>query len=394
MRKVLFITSTFPRSENEALAKWIGELAVKLKKTGTNVSVFAPSSNGLNSHTYHGVIVNRFRYAPKALEILTQDEGAVFKIKRNPLIIFLVPLFFFFGFIKLAKLLRKEHFDIIHVHWPFPMGLFGILAKSINKGKLILTFYGVEFVLTGKVPFGNLILKLIIKFADKVTAISTYAKSLVRKEYNVPVSVIPYTSSFSIDSIIDKSKRGDKEKKVKTVLFVGRLIERKGVKYLISAMPKVLDKINARLEIVGSGPLSEELKRLIVKLRLEKNVNLRGRVDDQALADLYRKCDVFVLPSIKDKWGDTEGLGVVLLEAMGFKKPVIASEIGGITDIVKHGQTGLLVKQKNVEGLADAIVKILQDNKLSLTLAENGLSYLKNNFSWKETIRKTKELYE
>jgi glycosyltransferase involved in cell wall biosynthesis len=274
------------------------------------------------------------------------------------------------------------------------MGLFGILAKSINKGKLILTFYGVEFVLTGKVPFGNLILKLIIKFADKVTAISTYTKSLVRKEYNVPVSVIPYTSSFSIDSIIDKSKRGDKEKKVKTVLFVGRLIERKGVKYLISAMPKVLDKINARLEIVGSGPLSEELKRLIVKLRLEKNVNLRGRVDDQALADLYRKCDVFVLPSIKDKWGDTEGLGVVLLEAMGFKKPVIASEIGGITDIVKHGQTGLLVKQKNVEGLADAIVKILQDNKLSLTLAENGLSYLKNNFSWKETIRKTKELYE
>lgn len=392
MRKVLFITSTFPRSENEVLAKWIGELAVKLKNTGTNISVFAPSFHGLSSHIYHGIIVNRFRYAPQALEMLTQDEGAVFKIKKNPLIIFLVPLFFFFGCIELVKFLKKDHFDVIHVHWPFPNGLFGILAKHINGGRLVLTFYGAEFTLVKKIPLGRIILKYIIKSADEVTAISSYTAKLIKKVCPVSVSVIPFTSSFVHQNVLLRKKQ--KQNGVKTILFVGRLIERKGLKYLISAMPQILKHISARLEIVGSGPLAEELTEQVKDLELTQNVFLRGKVGDKELYVLYEKCDVFVLPSIEDRWGDTEGLGVVLLEAMGFGKPVIASEIGGITDIVRHGETGLLVKQKDIDGLATAIIKVLQDNKLSLTLAENGFSYLKKNFNWKEIIRKTEELYD
>lgn len=391
MTKVLFITSTFPRSKDDVLAKWIGELAQRLTRGGMNVSIFAPSSRGLSSHIYKNIKVVRFRYAPESIEVLTQDEGAVFKIRNNPFLLLLIPFFFIFGFIQLIFHLIKNHYDVIHVHWPFPMGLFGLLAKFLNGGKLVLTFYGAEFTLIRKVPFGNLILKFIIRFADKVTAISSYTAGLVKKVSNVPVSVIPFTSGFTFNQsfreLISKSK------KTKIILFTGRLIERKGVKYLISAMPRVLKEVDAKLEIVGDGPLLDNLKDQVRKLGLEKNINLNGRVSDKGLIDLYKKCDLFVLPSIKDRSGDTEGLGVVLLEAMGFAKPVIASEIGGITDIVKHGYTGLLVSQKNTKELAEAIIEVLKNKKLSDTLAQNGFNYLKDNFDWNTITEKTRVLY-
>lgn len=391
MRKVIFITSTFPRSENEVLAKWIGELAVKLNQRNTQVSVFVPSSHGLPSHIYKGVKVFRFRYAPIAYESLTQEEGAVFKLKRNPLLLFLVPLFFFFGFLALTRHLRKNHYDVIHVHWPFPMGLFGILARCINKGKLILTFYGAEFTLARKIPLGRQILALIIRAADKTTAISRHTARLVKNVYHVPVEVIPFTSGFVSKKSLNKAPLQKKE--VKTILYVGRMIERKGVRYLILTIPKILKKLKVKLEIVGEGLLLKELENLTASLKLENIVKFLGKVNDEELSNLYRKCNVFVLPAIEDRWGDTEGLGVVLLEAMSFKKPVIASRIGGITDIIKDGESGLLVKQKDVKGLAEAIVKVLQNEKLASVLAENGFNYLKNNFSWSSIIRRNERLY-
>ena len=344
MKKVLFITSTFPRSKDEVWAKWIGELAVRLKDDGEDVSVFAPSFRGLPSHVYRGINVTRFRYAPSGVEVLTQEKGAVFKLKKNPFLFFLVPLFFFFGFWGLIKLLRKNNYQVIHVHWPFPMGLFGLLAKYINKGSLVLTFYGAEFSLIRKVPFGSLITKYVIKSADKVTAISTYTAELVKKIMKVPVVVIPYTSTFTLGQST-------------------------------------------------TGPLFKELEDLVLRLRLEGSVDFKGKISDRELILLYKNCDVFVLPSITDKWGDTEGLGVVLLEAMGFGKPVIASRIGGITDIVKHEYTGLRVEQKNIRELSQAVIRVLQNDKFARGLAENGYEYFKTNFNWNSTIKKTQSLY-
>ena len=122
-------------------------------------------------------------------------------------------------------------------------------------------------------------------------------------------------------------------------------------------------------------------------------VTLYGKVSESKLKALYLASDIFILPAIIDRWGDTEGLGVVLLEAMSVGKPVIASRVGGITDIVKHNETGYLVDEKNSEVLAQAIVKVLRNKKLSKRLATGGQKFVREKFSWKKIIEKTLEIY-
>lgn len=389
-KKVLFITSTFPRGSDDVLANWIGDLCLGLKKEGITIEVFAPSHKGQQQSDYHGIVVHRFRYAPSFLEILTQDEGAVLKLRRRPWLFPLVILYVLLGTFSLVNLTRKNHYDIAHVHWPIPQGIFGLAAKWLFGYRLILTFYGAEFALIKKLPILKYFLRFIIGRADCITAISNFTGNKVKEIKNIQVTIIPFSSSikahnYKMDNSADKRKR---------VLFVGRLVSRKGVEFLISAMPLVLKEAEVYLDIVGNGPLYDSLKNNISDMKLDKFVKMKGRVNNRELANLYEKCSVFVLPAIIDEWNETEGLGVVLLEAMSFKKPVIASNVGGIEDIVENGKNGLLVPQKDSKALSEAILKIVNNDELSIYLGENGYKTMVDKFSWNKITSATKKIYD
>lgn len=171
------------------------------------------------------------------------------------------------------------------------------------------------------------------------------------------------------------------------------LVERKGVKYLIEALELVNKTFEANLTIVGEGSEKPNLKALVKEKALEDKVNLTGKVTQAQLEDYYCKCDIFVLPAITDSKGDTEGLGVVLLEAMAYQKPVIGSELGGIPDIIKNGFNGLLVPEKDSAKLADAILQILQKPEMAKRFGEAGFQFVNSNFSWDKIINDIKQLY-
>lgn len=387
-KKVLFITSTFPKNKNDVHAGWIGELAVKLKEKNLDVEIFAPSYKGEEQKDYFGVKVHRFRYAPSFLEFLTQDEGAVFKIRRNPLLLFLIPTYFICGIISIYLLIMKGNFDILHVHWPFPQAIFAFAVKPFFKGKIILTFYGAEFALMKKIPLSNYLVKFFISNSDHLTAISNFTKNEVGRFTSKNIFVIPFASTMGIKNAIL-----DRNNKVKQILFVGRLIERKGVKFLISAVPIIAKKFKVHLDIVGRGPLYGDLHDQIRSLNLESTVSIRQNIDNKGLSEIYQKADVFVLPSILDKAGDTEGLGVVLLEAMSFGVPVIGSNVGGITDIIKNNHNGILVKEKNPEDIGKAVISILGDKNLRIKLSKAGIATINNDFSWDKIFKDTLALY-
>ena len=153
----------------------------------------------------------------------------------------------------------------------------------------------------------------------------------------------------------------------KTVLFVGRLAEKKGVTYLIEAM-KYVD--NAILYIVGKGNLEDELRKQAEELG-DKVMFLGAKTHDE-LPEIYASADVFVAPSITAKDGDKEGFGLVIIEAMASGVPVVASRSGGIVDIITNGSNGLLCEEKNVAELATAIKRVLTDEVLSKGLRTNG----------------------
>ena len=149
-------------------------------------------------------------------------------------------------------------------------------------------------------------------------------------------------------------------------MFVGRLAEVKGVTYLIEAMKQV----DAMLVIVGDGPLREQLEEQ-AKLLGDKVQFLGAKTHDQ-LAEIYASADVFAAPSVRAKDGGVEGFGLVFLEAMASGLPIVASRSGGIPDLIHNGENGLLVEPGNVEELAGAIERVLENRDMRAELVTSG----------------------
>jgi len=160
-------------------------------------------------------------------------------------------------------------------------------------------------------------------------------------------------------------------------------------------MKEVLKKHkNARLKIVGSGPLENKLKNMIIKLELQNEVEIIKNVSDEELLRLYNSSDLFVLPSITDSQGNTEGLGVVLLEAMASGLPVIGSNVGGIKDIIVDNETGLLFQEKNSQEIVDKIIFTIENKSKMNKLAENGLNFVEENFNWEIVAESYQDCYK
>ena len=387
------MVTAFPRWEGDVITPWLFETLKRLQSQEIEVKVLTSSYKGLKSQVVSGIHVLRFRYFLKPWENLTHEEHAPDRMKKGILYKILPFFYLIFGSAAIIRAVRREPFDIVHVHWPFPHALFGYLAKKAGGTKIVTTFYGVElrWVKT-KMAFLKSFLRWGIGFSDKVTAISSYTAREVRElvpDDEVAVEVIPYT--ITVTAKLNQESQA--KPLLPLVLYVGRLVERKGVEYLIRAFAEVVREVPSELVIVGKGPEDERLHQLTEKLNLVQKVHFKGWVSQDELEQLYNQCNVFVLPAIIDSKGDTEGLGVVLLEAMSYMKPVVASNLGGITDIVKDRETGLLVNEKDPHGLSEAIKSLLSDPSLAASLAKRGYEHVQKQFSWERILSQWTALY-
>ena len=396
--KVISIVTAFPRNKDDIIIPWFVKLVHKLNKDNVEVTIFTSSYKGLKSGDFEGIRVNRFRYFPSVFEKLTHDVSIIEKLRVNKIYYLILPFFIIFGVIYSVIFALKNDFDIIHVNWPFPLSIFGIAMKMVKNKPMIYTFYGADIVLARRNGIYKILLRLALKKADKVIAISSYTKKILNEiSPNMEVSVIPFGSSIS--SVLDSNillRRFTIKKKNKEILFVGRLVERKGVIYLIRAFRNVLEKYKkpVRLIIVGDGPERNKLEQESYILGIEKNVKFTGFVSDDILNDYYNSADVFVLPAIIDSRGDTEGLGVVLMEAILRGIPVVASNVGGIVDIVENNKTGILTDEKDVNQLANAIIELLENKKKAKYLSDKAMECLKIKFSWSSIEKKYLKIYK
>ncbi|MFB0545360.1 MAG: glycosyltransferase [Anaerolineae bacterium] len=388
--RVLCITTNFPRWEGDPHSPWIVQMIRLLHERGVDVEVLAPSYQGLGNHVIYSIPVFRYRYFFSPWETLTHTEGAPNKIK-NPLYLPLIAPYMLSGAVATAALCRRQKYDVIHVHWPLPQGVFGLVGKRLSGARLVASFHGAELLLTRRYPFLKPVLRYIVERCDAVSANSSFTAGLIREVADVDVQVIPYGSS--IEAPVKKEAPPLSADARPQILFVGRLIERKGLPYLIEAMDCLSDRILARLDIVGLGYQEPELKRMVKERGLEEVVIFRGRVTDEELNELYANCQVFVLPSIIDAHGDTEGLGVVLLEALSYKKPVIGTNVGGIPDIILPGETGVLVEPGDAVALAEAIERVLSDPAWARRLGEAGYAYVSERFAWPRIVDDIMALY-
>jgi len=420
--KVLVIGSVYPRFDKDAEVPWLRTSVAHLKKAGVEIQVLAPSYKGLKSHEIDGTRVNRFRYAPASWEILTHEEGAPSKMASRPWLQLLAIPYIINGFFKCLKICRKWRPDIIHAHWPFPHAYIALGAAKLFRIPLVLNFHGAELLLIRKKKWVKPFLKFAIGQAQAVFANSSFTAGKIKAIRNVDVEWSPYGTTLETKDERRKTKELQGEKggslplasatasatpssggtpqhpvvgKFK-VLFVGRHIERKGICYLIEAA-KYLSADKFEIRIVGEGDLTEELKAQAAQLEGDKNaasIVFTGKLVAPELAREYREANVFVLPAIVDHKGDTEGLGVVLIEAMELGLPIVASDVGGIPDVVVNDESGILVPEKDAVALADAIKRIESDPQYTARLLEGARNRIAEHFTWDNITRRQIEIYE
>jgi len=439
--KVLVIGSVYPRFPEDAEVPWLRTSVAHLGRAGVDIQVLAPAYKGLKNHEIDGVQVNRFRYAPASLEFLTHEEGAPSKMAGKPWLQLLAIPYIISGFFKCIGICRKWRPDVIHAHWPFPHAYIALGATKLFGIPLALNFHGAELLLIRKKKWVRPLLKFAIGQAQAVFANSSFTAGRIKALRDVPVEWSPYGTTLEGDkggslplapaaaassatpSSGDTPQRPDSGKF--KILFVGRHIERKGICYLIEAA-KYLPREQFEIRIVGVGDLTEKLKEQAAGLDVSSDVILSGDSHDiqdlglqphsrvrfegagsrpaeiiftgkltpEELANEYKSANVFTLPAIVDSKGDTEGLGVVLIEAMELGLPVVASNVGGIPDVVVDGTSGILVPEKDPKALADAFKRLAADPALVQKLLDGAQKRIAECFSWDGIIQRQIEVYK
>lgn len=393
------MVTAFPRHPGDVITPWMVELVRRSRERGMDARVLAPAYRGDGATEVEGIPVRRFRYAPAAWETLTHDETVPDRIRRSPAYAALVPPYLAGG---IAAALRegRERPDVVHVHWPMPHALFGAAARWASGGTsaLVCSFYSVELTWVSRrmrwlLPF----LRWSARTADAVTAISGPTADLVREVADVEVRVVPFAAAVG-----GGPDEGAPPPRVPLsggpgepleLLFVGRLVERKGVEFLVRALPAILSRRPARLTVVGEGEWEPVITEAVRASGVGEQVRFTGYVSGETLAELYRKTDLFVLPAVVDRKGDTEGLGVVLLEAMRQGRPVLASRVGGIPDIVVHDRSGWLVPPRDPAALAEAVEHIASDPERTRRVAREGRRRAEEDFSWERVLDGLEEAY-
>ena len=384
------ITSVYPEFKGDPHGIFVHRLMREITEQGHEVYVLAPFSGDKTNYEIDGVSVEKFNYFyPRKFQKLCGRSGMIDNVKDGVFVKLQFLSFIIFNVINSSRKLKDM--DVIHVQWPIPNGLGALFLKYFYKIPYVNTVYGEEIYLSKKyhtIP----IIKLLVNNSYKTIIISsgTLKVSLEEGLKKEKFEMIP----FGVDTTFFRQINIQKNKNIFQILSIGYLIERKGFDYLIKSLKEVLKSYQeVELKIVGSGPMKCLIEDLIIDLNLEDKIHIISNISDQELLEIYNSSDLFVLPSIIDSQGNTEGLGVVLLEAMACQLPVIGSDIGGIPDIIHDEVTGLLVPQKDVMGLSKAILKLIENDELRKRMAINGYELVKRNFSWEQIAKEYIEIY-
>jgi glycosyltransferase involved in cell wall biosynthesis len=398
--KVLVLTTTFPRWKDDSTPGFVYELSKRLKNRGIEIFILAPHHKGSKFYEeVEDLKIHRFPYFyPNKYQKLAYEGGILPNLKRSWLARIQMPELILAELYWAQKLVKKEKIDLIHSHWLIPSGLVGgIISRFLGTPHITTAHAGDVFTME-RIKFLNPLWNFILVNSDMVTVNSRYTKGIVEKlskgiKNKPTIKIIPM--GINTKNFYPTGDKTDIFPQNNVIFSVGRLVEKKGIKFLIEAMPLILREIPyAKLIIGGSGPLENELKDLVKSLNLGKKIFFTGYIKNSELPKYFRAADVFVLPSIQTKVGDTEGLGIVLLEAMGCGTPVVGSNIGGITDIIHNGKNGLLVEPKNPKDIAEKVIILFSNNNLRKKFSENGLKIVLERFSWEVVTDKFVKIYE
>lgn len=305
-----------------------------------------------------------------------------------------IPLFLVRFPIALAQLfwiIRTHKIQIVNVQYPAEAeSYFAILRRILPIG-LVTSVHGAELFPGGKpLPEYPRALRLLLDNSDRITAPSQSFRNDVARVFPALDSKIsPVHNGIHFEEMASPAADADTAGLDHFLLCIAMHNEKKGLDVLLKAFARIeSEDPSLKLVLVGDGPLRGDLEALARTLGISERVRFLGRKGRPQVADLLQRCEVFVLPS------RAEPFGIVLIEAMACRKPVIATRVGGIPEIVEDGKNGILVEPDNPRALAEAIVRVLKNRDLQSSLACSGYAAVHEKFSSEAMGGAYEELFE
>jgi glycosyltransferase involved in cell wall biosynthesis len=381
--RLLVVTSTFPRWEDDTEPSFVFDLCRFLSEQGMEVDVLAPHAKGAKiQETMSGINVHRYRYCLESLQTLTYQGGILANLKKNPLKLILVPFLLSTLIWVIYRKTRSTQYDVIHAHWLIPQGIACAVAGLIPGNHLpdiVCTSHGGDLYALNSFVFRSLKRWTI----SRTRAFCVVSHDMKKKVMQMGMSedqihIMPMGVDLQHKFVpVDDVERLDNR-----LIFVGRLVEKKGVGVLLEAMQLLIKKYHdLELMIAGDGPLSSSLKQFASDAGLDDRVRFLGSQPHHELPRLYSSAGIAVVPSVVAGSGDQEGLGLVTIEALGCGCAVVVSALEAIRDVVNR-DTGILVQPGDAGDLARGISFLLDNLGSREELSKRGRDEVIRRFDW------------
>lgn len=377
--RLLVLASTYPRWPGDPEPGFVHELSKRMVEW-FDVIVVCPHTIGAKRREFmDGVQVERYRYAPASLESLVNNGGITTNLVRYPWKWLLVPTFLLGLAWATARLMHRSRVDIIHAHWLIPQGCVAAFAALLRRRHhFVVTSHGADLFAL-RAPIFQILKRFVVRRASAITVVSEAMK-------NELVAIGADVGRVTVQPMgVDLADRftpvfGGLHRATDEILFVGRLVEKKGLRDLVSAMPAILEQRPAAvLTIVGFGPELATVKALATDLGLSDHVHFLGPRSQADLPALYRRAAVFVAPFTEAATGDREGLGLVLVEALGCGCPVVTTYTPAVREVF-GGWPEYVADPGSPSSLAAQVVRVLNGQSAARAWVERQLPSLRDRF--------------
>ena len=400
--RVLCVTSNFPRWAGDSTTPFVLHLAQDLQALGWQVDVLAPHApRAATYEAISGVRVERFRYLwPESAQSVCYQGGALVNLRKKPLNKLKLPALVGAETLAIATRLRRQRYDLLHSHWILPQGFAGRIARLAAPLPHVLTVHGGDiFGLRGRLM--GRFKRLALWGADAVTvnssvtgkAVLDLAGRLPRVE-RIPMGVAVAPAGAREQALAGELRATYRRGNGPLLLFVGRIVEEKGIEDLLHATRLLSDSHpDLHTLIVGEGQDRPDMERMATEIGVAERTSFIGWVDPADVPAYMRAADMFVGPSRTGRDGWIEAQGLTFLEAMGAGIPVVATRSGGIVDAVIDGETGLVVDERAPEQIARAVERLVADPTFAQRLAATGAARVRREFSREASAARFSELF-
>jgi glycosyltransferase involved in cell wall biosynthesis len=369
------LTSSYPKFPGDGTAPFIEHIAIELARRGHDVDVVLPSHPELSiADRAPGLPLRLFPFFAGSSGAwgYAASMHADRRLRRASLA--LAPLVFVTALHRLRALVARERYDIVHAHWLLPNGPIAALAAGAQL-PLVVSLHGSDvFVAERSRVLSRAARWVMARSAWTLACSHDLARRARRLGGEHEVEVLPYGVDIPSLDVADVARWREQlgaTPDVLLVVAVGRLVAKKGFSTLVRAASILRrEGISIRVAIGGAGDLAAPIAAEARTLGCEADVTLLGRVAHERVASLLAGADVVAVPSMRDEEGNVDGLPNVLLEALAVGRPIVASRVGGIPDVLADGVDSVLVEPGDAKALAGALLRLRDEPELRARLAQ------------------------